>query len=416
MVFRMFRIFSVCCLYIVWSMPAILRAVVRRETNFSLFLGQYMSQVLMACGGAFPKFGQILSSRPDLLPQQLCAQLAALQDQMPALQPWKIEELLQHEFLMWRLQSFEIEPDASATIAQVHRGIVAVDHREVALKILRPGVATQIEQDCRLAEAFAPAVQMLPAMRSVPVLEAVKEAGVAMRRQIDFNREASNLARLRKDFGSFPGILVPQVYVDLSSENVLCMEYVAGMKKLTDPAIPDRTARQLTELGLRALYRMIFETGFLHCDLHPGNLQVSSDGRLVILDAGLMTELDESTRNSFAQFFAAIALRRGRRAAEIVRATAAFLPPNLDCEAFDREIAELITRTGGLSAEHFQVAGFVSELFAIQGRHGIHGTSRFSLIILALLVYEGIAKQRHRSLDFQREAMPFVVNAVFRIR
>jgi ubiquinone biosynthesis protein len=124
--------------------------------------------------------------------------------------------------------------------------------------------------------------------------------------------------------------------------------------------------------------------------------------------------LDDYTRRSFAEFFAAIALRNGYKAAEIVRETAIRLPKHLDCLSFDRDIAELINRVGGLSAREFEVAGFIAELFDIQNKYGIYGTPRFTLIILALLVYEGVAKQRCPDLDFQKEAIPFVMPVLLR--
>jgi ubiquinone biosynthesis protein len=169
--------------------------------------------------------------------------------------------------------------------------------------------------------------------------------------------------------------------------------------------------RALVE-GLRALYLMIFVDGFIHCDLHPGNVLLAPDGQLVILDAGFMVELASETRYSFAKFFAAIAFRDGKAAAAIVRHTAIRLPHELDVAAFDAEIAELIKRVGGLVAGKFQVAALVDDLFAVMRKHRIYGTSQFTLIILSLLVYEGVARQRYPDLDFQKEAIPFVLSAL----
>jgi ubiquinone biosynthesis protein len=159
---------------------------------------------------------------------------------------------------------------------------------------------------------------------------------------------------------------------------------------------------------------MIFNEGFIHCDMHPGNVLVAPDGRLVILDAGFMCQLDDSTRRSFAKFFLSIAFRDGSSAACIVRETAQCLPPNLNVRDFDDDITSLIKRVGGLRASDFQVAGFVGELFAIQHKHGIYGTNQFTLTILSLLVFEGVAKQRFPDLNFQQEAVPFVMAALAR--
>jgi ubiquinone biosynthesis protein len=207
---------------------------------------------------------------------------------------------------------------------------------------------------------------------------------------------------------------VPLLHEELCTPEILVMEFIPGLRKLSDPALPEHVARKALTVGVRALYTMIFKEGFIHCDMHPGNVLVAPDGRLVILDAGFMVQLDDSTRRSFAKFFLSIAFRNGSTAARIVRETAQYLPPNLDVKAFDDDITNLIERVGGLQARDFQVVGFVGELFAIQHKHGIYGTNQFTLTILSLLVFEGVAKQRFPDLNFQQESVPFVMAALAR--
>ena len=412
MLVRLCQILYACCVQIGASAPTMFRLRGSGPTGVRLGIGICLRRVLECGGGALPKFGQILSTRPDLLPEEVREHLAKLQDQMPNVGRSKISQLIHSEFSDTQFRELDLEPEASATIAQVHRAVRADDGQEVALKIMRPRVRAQIDRDCQLARVLLPLIGMVGTLRSIPMREVVGEVATTLRRQTDFVCESANLSRLRADFRNYPGILIPEVHTELCSKTILCMDYIRGLRKITDRSIPDSQARDLVRSGLHALYRMIFETGFLHCDLHPGNLQVAPDGRLVILDTGLMTELEDSTRRAFAEFFAAIALRRGTRAAEIIRATALRLPQDLNTASFDSEIADLVDRTGGLTAEHFNVASFVGELFAIQARHGILGTSRFSLIILALLVYEGTTKERYADLDFQQEAIPFVLGAL----
>jgi ubiquinone biosynthesis protein len=409
---KCFRALTVMAIGLACS-PTLATAVFKlQKRELYSTLGRFLARVLASCGGALPKFGQILSTRPDLLPMALCAELSMLQDRMPPLAPSAVNRLLQAETANRSITQLQLHPEASGTIAQVHRAQLFATHSEIALKLKRPHIGMRIDLDCELAEAMCPLLQKFQSFRSIPMREAVQGACIALRQQTDFRREARNLDRLRKDFLNYPDVVIPEVHWELSSENVICMTYVKGLKKIIDPAIPHHQACQLVTLGLHCLYRMIFETGFLHCDLHPGNLMVNEDGRLVILDAGLMVELDEFTRHSFAEFFAAIALRKGSTAAKIVRSTAVVVPTDLDVKRFDAEISELIERTGGMSAQNFQVTAFVSELFVIQARHGMRGTSRFSLIILAMLVYEGTVKQRFSGLDFQKEAIPFVLDAI----
>jgi ubiquinone biosynthesis protein len=360
-------------------------------------------------GGALPKVGQILSTRADLFPTGLCTTLSGLQDDIRPIEPAILRELLSREYPNQCFRYIDLSPVASATVAQVHRAVPVNGHHPVALKVLRPGIERDIRTDTAIAGLFCPVLSIFLKLRGIPMREAVADAQVLLVRQCNVMAERANLVRLKEAFHDWPKVLVPQVHPHLCTHNVLCMDFVPGMRKLTDPTLSKVESKELLVLGLRALYRMIFELGFVHCDLHPGNLMVAPDGRLVLLDAGLIADIDDDTRMAFAQFFAAVALRNGYRAAKIVRETAAHLPDGLDVSAFDIAIADWVTKVGGLTAREFQIIDFVGGLFAIQRRFDVRGTSRFTMMILALLVYEGTAKQVHPDLDFQATALPFVL-------
>ncbi len=362
-------------------------------------------------GGAFPKAGQILSTRPDLLSADVCEALARLQDDAGPL-PWRVLlPAIENSSGRAAITDVDTRPVASASIAQVHRARRS-DGRAIALKIRRPNVQEEMEADCRLVRFFGRFVARLPVAKSFPVNDAIVDVGAVLLRQTDFTLEASNHARLQRMFEGNADVLIPALHGDLCTADMLVMDFIPGLKKLGDASLPHAQACAALVVGLRALYRMIFEDGFIHLDMHPGNVLVAADGRLVLLDAGFMAEISSETRKAFAEFFLAIALRDGHTAARIVRTTAFRLPVDLDVAAFDQEIALLISQTAGLKAAEFQVTGFVHELFAIQRRHRIFGTSQFTLIILALLVYEGTAKQRYPDLDFQQEAVPFVIRGL----
>ncbi|OPF19754.1 hypothetical protein B1L04_02930 [Microcystis aeruginosa KW] len=377
----------------------------------------FVNELPIVCerlGGAFPKVGQILATRTDLLPLDVCEALSLLQDQVKALSPITTKRILGKDKLCQNIKDIDFAPIASATIAQVHNCIRIDDGREVALKVMRPGVQRKLESDCQIIQFFGRFIASLPAMQSIPVKDALKEASDILIGQTDFAREASNLKRLHSLFANSNDVVVPLLHEELCTPEILVMEFIPGLRKLSDPALPEHVARKALTVGVRALYTMIFKEGFIHCDMHPGNVLVAPDGRLVILDAGFMVQLDDSTRRSFAKFFLSIAFRNGSTAARIVRETAQYLPPNLDVKAFDDDITNLIERVGGLQARDFQVVGFVGELFAIQHKHGIYGTNQFTLTILSLLVFEGVAKQRFPDLNFQQESVPFVMAALAR--
>lgn len=369
--------------------------------------------LLQRLGGAFPKLGQILSTRADLVGEELRASLSELQDSVAPLPEHVARELLAKGGLAASLEDIQLLPVASATVAQVHQAMRREDGQRVAIKLRRPGVRDDLLADCRIIKFFGRFIARLPQMSSIPVNEALREACELLCQQTDFRHERANHERLYALFAESPSVIVPRLHEELCTDEVLVMDFIPDMKKLSDPTLADGKARDALTIGVRALYKMIFEAGFIHCDMHPGNVLVAADGRLVILDAGFMVELSEETRRSFAEFFLAIAFRDGSTAARIVRETALRLPPDLDVATFDADITELIQRVGGLRARDFQVAGFVGELFALMRKHRIYGTSQFTLIILSLLVYEGVTKQRHPELDFQQEAMSFLMPYMF---
>lgn len=378
---------------------------------FAKFIGSSGS-LLDRLGGAFPKAGQILSTRADLVPESARASLSELQDNVAPMPVMETRQHLSSIGLDDKFCNLNATPVASATVAQVHQASRADDGRVVAVKLIRPGIKQKLEADCRIIRFFGRFIARLPKMSSIPVNEALTEASGVLINQTDFRHEARNHLRLHDIFSDNHGVIVPALHEDLCTDDVLVMDFIPDMKKLSDPSLSDGKAKEALTIGVRALFRMIFEEGFIHCDMHPGNVLVAPDGRLVILDAGFMVELAEETRRSFAEFFLAIAFRDGGKAAEIVRETALRLPSDLDIATFDRDITELIHRVGGLRAQDFQVAGFVGELFAIMRKHHIYGTSQFTLIILSLLVYEGVTKQRYPDLDFQQEAIPFIMAAL----
>lgn len=383
-----------------------------RRSSLTVICSTRIPRLLEQLGGAFPKAGQILSTRSDLLPVSICEGLARLQDDTLPMSRRQVALALGASGIVDRISGFVLEPTASATIAQVHRAVRKDDGRVVALKILRSDTRRMLETDCKVAGLAGHILTLIPQLRGVPIRAAIAEAAEVLVRQTDLRREAANLERLGKMFAGVADVRIPALHHDLSGPEILAMDFIEGLQKLDDRAVPQLIAQSALIVGVRALFRMIFEEGFIHCDLHPGNMLVDDHKRLVILDAGFVAEMDEVSRRSFAEFFLSIAVRDGPAAARIVRQTANMLPANLDVAAFDDEISGLINRAGGLRAREFQVAGFVMELFAIQRRHRIHGTSRFTLAILSLLVFEGVAKQRHPDLDFQGESVPYVKAAL----
>lgn len=379
---------------------------------FYLKIIKLFPKICEKSGGVFPKLGQILSTRVDILSSDICNELEYLQDNVQPLPLAIVRKILSNYEHHSLIKDIDLNPIACATISQVHYGVRLDNGKEIALKIIRPNIAKELEMDCHIIMLIGKFISFFPAIRNIPINKALCEVSHVLISQADFSNEALNHEKLYSLFQDNKDVIVPKIHSDLCTSEIIVMDFIPGLQKLSDQALPEYIAREALSYGVHALYYMIFSEGFIHCDMHPGNVLVVPSGQLVILDAGFMTQLDNATRQKFAKFFLSIAFRDGITAARIVRETAEYLPPKLNLKSFEDDITSLIEKVGGLQARDFQVAGFVGELFAIQRKHGIYGTNLFTLAILSLLVFEGVTKQRFPDLDFQKEAVPFVLSSL----
>jgi len=306
---------------------------------------------------------------------------------------------------------FEASAIASASIADVYRARLH-DGRVVAVKVRRPGIRNRIETDLHLLGLVVSLLSRLPPLRLIPLRPAFDEFRACLERQVDFRLEAAANRRLRSALVWEPEVVVPALVDELCSSSILTMDFVDAF--LSPSELGKDTSRKALRAALRALYRIIFVEGFVHCDMHQGNLHFLTDGRAVLIDFGFMAELERADRLKFAEFFYAMAINDGIRCAEITVETAVSTPPDLAYDRFEAEVVALVDSVSGAKARDFQVAAFVVRLFEIQRRFRIVGTTAFTMAIVSLLVFEGIAKDVDADLDFQREAHPFILRASIR--
>jgi ubiquinone biosynthesis protein len=353
----------------------------------------------------------LLSARVDLLPERMCRALAPLQDRVPTLSDSASNAALDALQANGKVALVTPAPIAGGTVGQIHLGRRLATGELLAIKILRPNVRTELERDSDLFRLVASLMSKIPVMSAFPVERAVSELHAALTRQCDFQAEMRNYDRLRKIFSADNDIVVPKIYRDLCSDVTIAMDYVPRLRKVTDPLVCTEVARRAVLVALRALYRLVFVEGFVHCDLHPGNLLVDTQGRVVIIDAGFIVEITESVRYQFAEFFFALAVRDSTTAARIMVESAEYVPSNFNFSQFRQRVAELICQYSGRAVGDFIVASFVWELFQIMRRHDIRGAADFTMIVSALAVFEGTLRQRFPELKFQEVAIPFVIRA-----
>jgi ubiquinone biosynthesis protein len=376
-----------------------------------VWMGRVVVDLFRELGATFIKVGQIMSTRPDLIPEFISQALAELQDHVG---PFSFDEVIRtiegdlHRPLASVYAEFAPVPLASASVSQVHKARLT-DGRIVAVKVQRPNVVELCTFDLAVMRIGARMLNVIPSISTLAPVDTVEEFGRAVFAQLDFRIEARNNRRFRENFRHEPQVVFPEVIEALSTERILTMSFIEGTKILSTPntrSDPKRVAR----LGLATLLKMIFEDGFVHADLHPGNIFITPDDKLALLDLGLVGELDEPHRKGFARFFAAWAQRDGDAMAHIMYGMSDSARTPRDPEAFERyraAIIEFVGRYWGHRLGEVQVGKVLLDMLGILRRHRVRVNPSFTIVNIAIAVTEGIGKQLDPGLDLMSAALPY---------
>jgi len=373
--------------------------------------GVELARMLERLGATYVKFGQILSTRPDLLPPGIIAGLSRLQDAVPpgpfsAVEATLVEDLGE---LRDRFVELDREPIAAASVAQVHRG--RLDTGElVAVKVQRPQARAQIERDLVLLELGARLLHFVPMLRPLSLPGTVERFATAMHGQLDFRLEAENNLRFAAIFRDKEGVEVPGLFGDLCSERVLTMELVDGVRA-TEPEKVGAHRAELARRGTEAVLEMVFVDGFVHADLHPGNILLTADGRFVMIDLGLVAEIPDEMVKPWCLTFMALAQRNGE---ELARLFYVYAPTveSVDYAAFCRDIVAFFDGFYGKALGEVEVSAIVGGAMAILRRHRVQIDPVYTVVNIAVLVAEGLGKQLDPSIDLVEMAFPYLVRAI----
>ena len=305
-------------------------------------------------GPTFAKIGQILSTRPDLMPPEFIEELATLQDNVPPLTEEQVVRVMEQELgVPWEdvFETIDPLPLAAGTIAQVHRATLA-DHTKVVVKVQRPDAKEQIEQDLALLEVFAEKVAERPGLKQVVDMQAVFEhLSESLHRELDFRREAENIERMGSVIEDFSRLRVPVVFADYSTSRLLVMQDIGGGPAASAPEGPARkeAARQLLE----SFYKQILVDGFFHADPHPGNLMWQPEEEtLYFLDLGMIGEVGPDLREHMMLLLMAFWQQDVGFLTDVtLMLTGAINRTDLDVEAFQEELGALMARNRGRLAE-----------------------------------------------------------------
>ena len=357
-----------------------------------------MVRTVQALGPTFVKFGQTSSTRRDTMPPELADEMATLHDSVRPMSARQRTRALREAHID-ALTEVSAKPVACGSIACVYRGVLA-DGRQVAVKVKRPGIESRMREDLKLLQGMMRFFERMPKMRGMPMSDLIGYISAAILGQLDFGREARNIARLRSCLSSVPQIRLPAVYPELSAPNCLIFEYLPQLDRKIPLTLPADVRAVLADRVLQAANRMMFIEGFVHCDLHPGNVYLTADQRVVILDAGYCVQLPDRVRDLIAEFFACLRDGDGRRCGEIVLESAVN-PERADAEKFIEGMIAIVEEHGGPDAK-FDMKTFGDAVFKLQQAHRIYAASDFAFPLMSLNVLDGTVRGFSESAEFQQ--------------
>lgn len=390
--------------------------VLRLGRRFSAPRGQRIREALESLGPIFVKFGQVLSTRRDLLPEDIANELALLQDQVPPFPSVQAIAAIEKAFgrsIQQLFQAFDPTPVASASIAQVHFAQLH-DGREVAVKVLRPGMLEIIDKDLALLALGAQWVERLsPDGRRLKPREVVEEFNHYLHDELDLVREAANAAQLRRNFEHSGLLLIPEMIWDLCQPNVIVMERVYGipigrMDRLREAGVD---LQQLSREGVEIFFTQVFRDGYFHADMHPGNILVSDRGphfgHYIALDFGIVGTLSEYDKNYLAQNFLAFFRRDYRRVAEL-HVESGWAPADTRVDALEASVRGVCEPFFDRPLKEISLGQVLMRLFQASRRFNVEIQPQLVLLQKTLLNIEGLGRQLDPDLDLWVTAKPFL--------
>ncbi|WKB52165.1 ubiquinone biosynthesis regulatory protein kinase UbiB [Eleftheria terrae] len=378
--------------------------------------GVRLRLALERLGPIFVKFGQVLSTRRDLLPPDVADELASLQDRVPPFPAGLAVPMVERAFgrpLDAVFDSFERTPVASASIAQVHFAVLK-DGREVAVKVLRPGMLRVIDEDLDLLRSLAGWVERLWADgKRLKPREVVAEFDKYLHDELDLVREAANAAQLRRNMDGLNLVLVPEMIWDLCTEQVIVMERMKGVpisqvQRLREAGVD---IKKLARDGVTIFFTQVFRDGFFHADMHPGNIQVSLDpasfGRYIALDFGIIGTLTEYDKDYLAQNFIAFFRRNYKRVAEL-HIESGWVPPGTRVDELEAAIRACCEPHFDRPLKDISLGQVLLRLFQTSRRFNVEIQPQLVLLQKTLLNIEGLGRQLDPDLDLWSTAQPFL--------
>jgi ubiquinone biosynthesis protein len=378
----------------------------------------HLRQVLEELGATFIKLGQILSTRADLLPPEYLIELTKLQDSAPPVPFESIEQAVVTELgqpIAELFAEFDPAPLAAASIGQAHAAVMW-DGTEVVVKVRRPGVVEQVNEDLEiLKELAATASRHLEFADRYDLAGLVEEFSQTLRSELDYIREGHSAERFAANFADDPGIHVPRVFWEVTTARVLTLERIRGVKindlEALDKQGTDR--RWLAQYATNVVLKMVCEDGFFHADPHPGNFFIEPNGVIGLIDFGMVGVIDERTQELLAELLIAINHRASDRLVDV------FLELGVTRKRIDRaavrlDVERLLSTYWGLPLGELKVATLLNDVFAVMRRHHMHLPSNLALLLKTVIMIEGLGVNLDPEFRLTQSLAPYTERLVLR--
>lgn len=374
-------------------------------------LGVRIRRILEELGPTFIKLGQVMSTRPDLFPKDVILELEKLQSHVPQFPYSQVKAIIEEELdqaLSNVFDVFDETPLAAASIGQVHRAVLLTGE-EVAVKVQRPEISKKIDIDFDILMEMAQLAEMrLDWAKRYQLKEIVEELKETLKMELDYTIEAHHMSRIKAQFRRDADIYIPDAYHYYTTKRVLVMDYVSGEKLKdviacdTNDAVKKRLAEQIVD----ATFKQVLIDGFFHADPHPGNIMRLEDGRLVLLDFGMVGQLSPEMKQSFSELVIAMTKEDTNQMVDVLL-DMGMAPDDINKKALTNDVDRLMMKYYRQSLKEIRLADAIRELFQVAYKHRIELSSDYTLLGKTLLTLEGTIEQLDPTLSLVEMAKPF---------